>query len=412
MKTLLYPDTQSAQGSAVPPHNKVCMHVLGKVVTDPRVMREAIALAEAGFLVSIVDIEDVATKALQEDVSGVHIKHIIIPDWNTSRRLQLLFFIRAVRVFILSILYMLQSDADIYHAHDMKALAACYIAACIRRKPLIFDAHELPPEESSIVFWQRLNALLKHFLSWIVPRCAGVITVSLPIAKEIHQLYRGPEVTLIRNFPLYKPPMRSDRLRKHLGLSSDVRIALYQGGVQPNRGLDKLVYSAPFLADNIVIVLMGKAMEATLVELNEIIEREGVANRVKILPARSYEELLDWTASADIGLNILPVDYSLSIKWCLPNKLFEYLMVGLPVLTSELDAVIEVVETYDVGRVLPSLAPLDVATAINGLLADSNVLEQMRKNALHAAEYEFSWEKERVHLIDLYKDILTRWHEK
>ena len=92
---------------------------------------------------------------------------------------------------------------------------------------------------------------------------------------------------------------------------------------------------------------------------------------------------------------------------CLDNKLFEYLMAGLPILTSELDAVVEVIKAYDVGQVASSLTPEDIGIAINTMLADRSSLVRMRTNALLAAQ-DCCWEKESRKLIRLYKDILAK----
>src|SRR5206468_2560012 len=157
-----------------------------------------------------------------------------------------------------------------------------------------------------------------------------------------------------------------------------------------------------------VIVMMGRAVETTRVQLEDLIVSTGVADRVKIIPPVPYEELLDWTASADIGLTIFQPGYTRSIRFCLPNKLFEYLMAGLPVLSSQLDAIAELLETYDVGQVLPSLAPEDIAAAINAMLSDPAALARMRSNALKAAQQKFHWESEKQILIQFYDAILTK----
>ncbi|HZU01814.1 MAG TPA: glycosyltransferase, partial [Ktedonobacteraceae bacterium] len=137
------------------------------------------------------------------------------------------------------------------------------------------------------------------------------------------------------------------------------------------------------------------------------------SERVKILPPVPYKELLLWTASADIGLIVLPLDYSLSIRYTLPNKLFEYLMAGLPVLSSPLDAVVNVIKTYDVGQIAPSLSPAVIGEAINSMLANRDALVRMRYHALEAAKQEFNWEKETQQLVSLYHTLLHRqdsWH--
>lgn len=407
MSTLPQSTRSVAQDVAITPSPvKVCMHVVGVGRTDARVLREATALVEAGFAVSIVDVESDRTRPVGEEISGIYMNHLVVPSWFVPTRFKPWFLVKLVLMTVRGILRLLQTPADIYHAQDEEALLACYIAARLHRKPLIYDAHELPLSDENMRPWRRLHALATHLLALMVPYCAAVITVSPPIAQEIRRYYHVREVSIIRNVPAYRVVPKNDRLRQQLGLSPNIRIALYQGNIQPDRGLDRLIRAAAFLEQDIVIVMMGKGSKETLSELEALIVREGVGNRVKIIPPVPNEELLDWTASADIGLIVYAPDYALNIQMCLPNKFFEYLMAGLPVLASRLDAVAEVIRTYDVGQILSSLAPEAIAAAINGLLADRVALERMRRNALQAAQQEFYWDKERSRLIDLYHSIL------
>ena len=246
-----------------------------------------------------------------------------------------------------------------------------------------------------------------RLLAVLLPRCQGVIAASPLYAKELSKRYRLPEVILIRNVPMYRSVEKSDRLRQYLGLSPETHIALYQGVMHENRGLDRLIRAARFLEQNIVIIMMGQGVGKTQNELEVLIASEGVADCVKIIPPVPYEELLDWTASADIGLTILPPDYSLSIRMTQPNKLFEYLMAGLPVLSSQLEAIVEVIRTYDVGEVVPSLEPTAIATAINTMLVDTAALDRMHRNALRAA-HDCCWEQDSQHLISLYRKVLAK----
>lgn len=225
---------------------------------------------------------------------------------------------------------------------------------------------------------------------------------------ELEKLYGAKDVTFIRNVPPYKVVTKSNRLHQRLGLDPHVRIALYVGNIQRNRGLHLLVQAAQFLEKDIVIVMMGQGFAETLPQIQSQISSLRVADRVKILPPVPYDELIEWTASADIGLSVLPPDYSLSIQKCLPNKFFEYLMAGLPVLSSQLDAIAEVIKTYDVGRVVPSIAPEDVGAAINAMLADHDDLARMSMNALEVSRQLFHWEKESQKLIDLYQEIISK----
>ncbi|HEY4384284.1 MAG TPA: glycosyltransferase, partial [Ktedonobacteraceae bacterium] len=227
-------------------------------------------------------------------------------------------------------------------------------------------------------------------------------------AREISREFHYPEVTSILNLPIRREIPSSNRLREHLGLGPEVRIALYQGNIQANRSLDQLVNAAPYLDSNIVIVMMGEAVKATRIQLENLIVAKGVADRVKIIPAVPYKELLDWTTSADIGLTIFKPGYTRSIRYCLPNKLFEYLMAGLPVLSSQLDAIADVFEQYGVGQILPSLEPKDIAASINSLLVDADALARMHENAVDAARKRFHWDVEKLSLVEIYRGIKVK----
>lgn len=396
---------QETSPSAVP--LKVCMHLTDRARSDFRVMRDATALAAAGFEITIVDVERDRSRPVREKLGDVYLKHVIMPSWFTSTHFKPWFLMKALMLSMYSVIQLVRTEADLYHAHVEKALPACYIAARLRRKPLIFDTPDLTLSDPKIMRWRKLRLLALRLLTHIISRCAVVITASPRYVPELHALYQASNVTVIRNVPPYQVVPQSDLLRKHLGLSSHVRIALYQGNIQPNRGLDKLVGAAKFLAPDTVIVMMGTADEATHSQLEAYIASEQVADRVKLLPPVPYTELLDWTASADIGLTIFPPEYSLSIRFTLPNKLFEYLMAGVPVLSSQLDAVAEVIGTYGVGKVVSSLAPTDLGAAINALLQDQVALKRMRENALQVAKKEFCWEKESQRLVRLYHNLLN-----
>jgi glycosyltransferase involved in cell wall biosynthesis len=385
------------------------MHVLGKARTDIRAMRAATTLVAAGYEVCIQDVEGADVQFAEEDIDGIHVQHLVASDSFMVTRFDRWALMRAARMLIRNTLRLIRTPADIYHALDLPALPACYIAARLHRKPLIFEAYELPlstrplSELSTSRRW--LHALITPLLSLVVPYCASVITVSPPIVEEIRRRYHTPRVSLIRNIPAYQVVERSDRLRQHLGLSAEIRIALYQGYIQSDRALDILVRAAAFLQENTVIVMMGANEGSMQAQLEALIASERVADRVKIIPPVAHTELLDWTASADLGLIIYRPDFSPNVQMMLPNKLFEYLLAGLPVLASSLDAISDIVRTHEVGQIVSSLSPEDVGAAINAMLSDQVTLARMRRNALEAARHEFHWEKESQKLVRLYHEI-------
>jgi len=395
---------------------KVCMHILRDARNDVRSLRAGTTLVQEGFDVSIIDVEHDRSRPVKEDLRGIHLRHLIIPAWHSSRRSEIRFFITSLHTFMLSITWLLQSRADIYHATELNALPACCIAAALRRKPLVYEAYELhiPYPETSVVFWRRCGKLIMHYLAIVLPRCAGVIATTPLYAEEMKKRFHLREVTLARNIPPYRIVEKNNLLRRHLGISAEIRIALYQGRLQRNRGIDKIIRAAAFLEPGNMIVIIGdgpdKAYQACL---GSLIVSEGVADRIKIIPPIPvYEELLDWTVSADMGLILYTPGYSLAVKLILPNKLFEYIMAGVPVLATQLDAVEEVIKTYDVGCIVPSIEAEDIGTAINTMLADRDMLTRLSRNALDAARHDLYWEKESLQIAQLYKDIVAKFKVK
>ncbi len=390
--------------------SSVCMHVLGAARNDARVLREATALAHAGIAVSIVDVEADATRPCEEDVNGIHITHIFMPSWFVPTRFKPWFLVKLLHMLAKRTSALARLKLDAYHAHDDTSLFACFLVAMLRRKPLIFDAHELP--EIGLHAQRRgyrriLRALSLQVARAIVPRCAGVITVSPPIVCELQRRFGGPVPALVRNIPPYQVPVPSQRLHERLRLRPHTRIALYQGLLEEDRSLETLVHAARFLAPDIAIVMLGDGPRRP--HLEALIAQEEVGDRVYLLPAVPNSELLAWTAAADLGL-IVYASPLRNVQLCLPNKLFEYLMAGLPVLTAPLEAIVEVAQTYDVGAVVHSVEPQAVGQAISALLADEAALSRMRRNALAACARELRWEVEQERLIALYRGALGVQH--
>jgi len=375
--------------------------------TEARLMRDAVALVQGGFNVTIVDVENDRTRPQEEDIEGVHFYHLFSSAWYTPTRFKLWFPVKLAFILARSAISLARLPADIYHVHVEKAFLAAYFAARWRRKPLLFDSPDLPLSDPHLMNSRVLKGLAGYALKSMVPHCVRIITASPFYAQEIRKTYPHPEVSVILNVPPYQEVEKSDRLRQQLGLAAHVRIALYQGNIQPDRELERLVYAARHLEPDIVIVMMGRGLRGVPEQLQELIAREGVADRVKIIPAVPYAELLDWTTSADIGLTLFSPEYSTSIRYTLPNKLFEYLMAGLPVLSMKLEAIAEVLQSYDVGHVIQSLEPSEIAAGINSMLAEPELLERMKQNALAIAREKFNWEKERLHLLRIYHEVLS-----
>lgn len=408
---MIFPASESEymENLQLPASLHVCMHVVRNAQSDIRLQRNATTLTAAGCQVTVLDVTAPVHQPLE--ASTYQVKHIGVGQRFELTRFERHGWLKASSVFVRATIALLKQSADIYHACELTALPACYIAASLRRKPLIFEAYELPLQDMPPAAMPKSRrffyAIMKGCLRYMLPRCAAVIAVSPPIVEELQRRYRIPQIILLRNLPLYRTCEKTDNLRQHLGLSSRMRIALYQGNIQPDRGLERLVRAGAYLEPEHVIVIMGQNVGTTRTELKQLIMLQQVDAHIKIIPAVPYNVLLEWTSSADIGLTIIPLDYTRNMRMCLPNKLFEYIQAGLPVLSSPLEAVREILTTYDVGCVVRSMDPADVGKAINTMLSNSAELARMQTNALQAARQDLCWEKEGLKLLRLYQQLMA-----
>ena len=416
----------------------VCLHALIPVQRDVRTRRSAVTLAAAGFTVVVIDVQDDGMQSQSQDgldwpewhdsqhdsqmvrarsdanegTGCVAVQHILVPRffarYYSPMNYPLWLLFKCWRM-LAGMIRVIRIPADAYHASDIAALPGCSIAAWLRRKPLIYDAYELPLVDPYFAYgphWRLLHAASAFLLRKLLPRCSCIITVSPPLVRALQQRYGGPTATLVRNIPPYHAPQPSDLLRRRLSLPATTKIVLYQGYLQGDRGLERLIRAAKFLAQDVTLVLLGSGESRAALEA--LILREGVSSRVQLVPPVPYGRLLAWTASADLGLIVSPPAYSANVAVFLPNKLFEYLMAGLPVLSTPLEAVAEILDRYQVGRTFASFEPEALAHAINELLADRETLALMRRNALTAAACELRWDVEQRSLLGAYDAVLGR----
>jgi glycosyltransferase involved in cell wall biosynthesis len=167
---------------------------------------------------------------------------------------------------------------------------------------------------------------------------------------------------------------------------------LYQGGFSVNRNLENLVFSATYIeTPHVVIVLMGNG--ALQLRLEEIAKRRGVyGTKVRFLPAVGQDVLLEYTASADVGLIPYP-HVDLNTYYCTPNKLFEYIQAELPSLGNDSPELRKVIEGERIGLCRLMNSAQDIACGIDEILGSEVRLCFFRQN-LRRASARYAWSVE------------------
>lgn len=376
---------------------KVCMLVLNKFTHDTRVYKEARTLTESGFDVTLWALGD-GVLPPQEKIAGFEVKRWMPHSANLSWHPPgLMYGDQAVGMT----LNLAREQAEIYHAHDANTLLPCYLAARVNGAYLVYDAHELWTGGQGRNWKSRLRlAISKQIESFFCHRAQGVITVNVSIAQELNRLY-GIEPVVLMNCQEYVEVEKSDLLRRELNIAKEDRIAIYAGSWTSGRGLEELIAAVPHL-DRVVVALMGR--DRLNGKLQRLAQEIGVEDRVRFREPVPPDQVTRYVASADVGL--MPTQaVKLSYYYGSGNKLFHYLMAGIPAAVSNHPEKRRIVETYDVGAVFDETDPRSIAQTINTLLNDEKRYQQLCRNARKAACEELNWGMEEQKLIRLYHSL-------
>jgi glycogen(starch) synthase len=283
-------------------------------------------------------------------------------------------------------------------ANDLDTLVAAYMVHTEIGSPVLFDAHEVYPEQLSIEmrseFWWSFYTRLENKLSKFP---IGGMTVCDSITRYFDEHYGVRGFITICNVPTIKLLPDPEILARR----NSRRRILYHGAYFQYRGLDEIIKAAP-MVDNADFVFRGIGSYETV--LRQQAADLGVEDRVHFEPPVPVMELIKHAANCDIGLSPF-VNVCKNTEFALPNKFFEYMMAGLAVVSSDLVEMSNLTNSLKIGRLLPSLAPEEIAGSLNAFLATPDKIDECRSNAYHAARNTYNWEEEEIKFLSFFNKI-------
>jgi len=374
---------------------RVAMLLHKSVEHDSRVRREARALVEAGHEVTVLHLPR-ARGAQDGQLDGFTVRSVT-PSPSLRRAAPPLHRVASLFAFVTA-LRRLRPDA--VHAHDVAMLAPGWAGARLTGARLVYDTHEyaagVPYRERA---WASLVTTIERLL---IRRCDAVITVSDGIADRLQSDHRLPvRPTAVRNIPdpgAYDQHFQAPDLRAQLGIDANTPLILHLGAVAQDRGGETLVRAMAHLPEAHLLFLGAEDGEHTA-NLRRLATEQGVDTRVSFHPPVPVAHVPAYARQADIGVSLLQ-DTCENHRLALPNKVFECLHAGIPVVTADLPELRALVERHALGRLARPDDPHDVARALREVLATPDELTA----AVERAREELSWEAERGHLVDVYGD--------
>ena len=431
-------------GGAHPVRPRVSMFVANSVVNDRRVIREAATVAAAGFEVTVHGVaqrrEEIPLRERHpEGFTIVRHKLRLIPPLLPlhPKILALLLHPFWVAIAVISVVaqrlrFPLATSADlairwtswatlaarasqsakILHAHDLSG--ALPALATLRTNPtatLLYDSHEVFLESGR---WAKCpgfirRALAARFEQPALRRAAALIAVNPQVIEELAKRYEipGQQVVTYNCPPAWNPEPRGTELRAAIGVDAAAQVVLYHGGFSAHRGLEELLEAKrdSRLANAHLVFLGYGPLESIL--------RAAAADpvyggRVHVMKAVAPEVLDRWVSGADVGMcTVLPS--TLNHRISTPNKLFESIGAGVPVIASDFATMRDIVlgDPYGpLGAVCDPTSPQEVATAIHSILSMSpSDRTALRARCIRAAAARWNWEAQAARLTELYQSL-------
>ncbi|EEL48196.1 Glycosyl transferase group 1 [Bacillus cereus Rock3-44] len=292
----------------------------------------------------------------------------------------------------------LKKKYDIYHSNDLNTLPQGFICAKILgRKKLIYDSHEV--QTSRTGYNSSIYGIMEKFF---IKFCDVMIMENHTRAKYTEDLY-GFYPKVIHNYPFVSRPELSKSIDLHgmLNISRDEPILLYQGGIQIGRGLDKLVQAVPLFKRGVVVFIGDGRIKP---ELQQMVQDMELEDRVRFLPKVPVQDLIHYTKNAYLGFQVLNNvcfnHYSAS-----SNKLFEYMMSGVPVIACQFPEIQGVVEKENIGVCVDSHDPASIADGVNYLLDHPEEREKMKVNCLQSRN-KYNWDVEKIQFLKVYQEVI------
>lgn len=292
------------------------------------------------------------------------------------------------RLFI----YLMTVNVDLIFSNDLDTLPAAYLATKLRKKILIYDAHELFPELPELVDRKFVKSIWKKIEELTLPHLKNTITV----CKSISDYYKNKyniQMAVVRNIPFHLNPVE---LKPKIHFP-DKKIILYQGAINKGRGLESIMDSMPYVANAMLVIIGDGDILQELVERSKLLKIE---DKVQFIGKISGDKLFEYTPSADIGLCLLE-NKGLNYYYSLPNRIFDYLLAGVPVLGTRFPEITNIVEKFHTGILIDHYEPLYLASVINGMLD-----YPLNTEHFNTVSKELCWEKEENVLMEVIKKSL------
>lgn len=358
---------------------------------ERRIFNEASTASEDGFFVKIIALKIPEVPRISYITNGI-IKRLSIKNWRNG-----LFKFLSFNLKLL--LHLLKEKFQLIHVHDLWVLPASSIAKFLKRKPLIYDVHEYArgleifrEKKRSGFVWGIAEKLFIRFVDSII--CINQFHANL--LKETYP--QIPHPSILMNFPSIKMENSEAALSD---FKSRENMVIFQGILKQGRNLHRIIESMQFVESGCLKILGHGELE---MELRNVVDALGLDKKIQFIGKYSWDKIHQQSSKARAALVLFDSD-SLNYRYAAPNKFFEAVFAGTPVIASRIPSFEYYLSKFEVGLLIDASSPSNIADAIEKLLTDENSWDRFHSNCLKA-RVEWNWEKQEDQLVKIYREFI------
>jgi len=358
---------------------------------ERRIFNEVISAEKGGFRVKILALKIPGLKE-NDKISRSNIFRLSIKSWRGS---PLKFLSFNYRLFF----QLKQEKYQVLHAHDLWVLPATVLAAFSAKKPVIYDIHEYV-RGLEIFTHKKISGYIWTLAERIFIRFVRVIIVINEYHRRLLlQTYSNiPEPLILMNFPSFK----TDKDYYERDFDQRDKKAIYQGILKEGRNLGRLIKSMSSVKAGFLEIVGYGDLEN---ELKTLVIKLNLHEKIKFAGKINWDKLIEETSMARTGLVLFEPD-GLNYTYASPNKFFEYVSAGTPVIASDIPSFRDLIKKFEVGILVDHTSISAIAESIEKLLTNRNTWTKFHSQCIKARR-EWNWERQEVELLRIYKDLLN-----
>ncbi len=369
---------------------KICMLTSTHGPNDGRIFqKEAKSLAKEHEVTILAP----SNRSGSSIVDGIHIVTVKRPDSTALHPITLLRLLRAC----------LGEECDVIHCHEPDALLIGVLTKCLKGKRVIYDIHEHWPSEIPFDLGIRNGSLVQRALSAVVAtveialarRAESTFAVSESVAARFRE--KGIEPVILSNYSI------ADLDIPHNPNRDGRSLMFMAGNMQSFHGVGECIEAVSRVRKrypDVSLTLVGNVRE----DLYEYIYGSDYHEFITSTGFLPYREMYEKLNEGVAGLLVFHTTYY-NISIGLPNKLFDYMLLGLPVIASDLPEIRSVVSNADCGILVDPGSVSEIADAITYFFDHPKEAQRMGANGRRAVLEKYNWSRMEADLLQAYRNL-------